>query len=116
LALCDRTTVEESDWETAEKIHTNWIEESMYLRYNNQHKWYWLSNQTMDEVTCMVVWDSERADQKTGRSTLPRSQEDADNEIQEVFLTVLFGGRLLRDPHNQEKVSRHDICFGPLSK
>jgi hypothetical protein len=66
LAMCDRETVQDSDWEIVEKIQTNWIEESMYLKYNKQHKWYWLSNQTIDEVTCLVVWDSERADNKTG--------------------------------------------------
>ncbi|KAI1311973.1 hypothetical protein F5Y03DRAFT_381800 [Xylaria venustula] len=62
LALCDRRSVVDADWEQVEKIQTNWIEESMYLRHNRQHKWYWLSNQTIDEVTSFVVWDSEKAD------------------------------------------------------
>lgn len=66
LAFCDRRSVLTRDWEEVEKIQTQWIEESMYLRRNENHKWYWLSNQTIDEVTALVVWDSADADSVTG--------------------------------------------------
>lgn len=65
LALCDRRTVHASDWEEVEKIQTRWIEKSMYLMRNEDHKWYWLSNQTHDEVTALVVWDSAKANSET---------------------------------------------------
>ena len=67
LALCDRRSVQSSDWEEVEKVQTQWIEESMYLRRNENHMWYWLSNQTQDEVTAIVVWDSAKADSVTGK-------------------------------------------------
>lgn len=65
LAICDRRSVQTSDWEEVEKIQTAWIEESMYLRHNEGQKWFWLSKQTMDEVTSIVVWDSANADSVT---------------------------------------------------
>lgn len=58
LALCDRRSVRASDWEEVEKLQTQWVEESMYLRRNPEHQWFWISNQTRDEVTAFVVWDS----------------------------------------------------------
>jgi hypothetical protein len=67
LAFCDRRSVRTSDWEEVEKIQTAWIEESMYLRHNEGQKWFWLSNQTMDEVTAIVVWDSADPDSVTGK-------------------------------------------------
>jgi len=70
LAICDRRSVQTSDWEEVEKIQTAWIEESMYLRHNEGQKWFWLSRQTMDEVTSIVVWDSANADCVTSTSSL----------------------------------------------
>jgi hypothetical protein len=70
LAMCDRRTVTDADWEQIEKIQTSWIEESMYLRRNERHKWYWLSKQTWNEVTSFVVWDSEKSDSPSGKLTI----------------------------------------------
>ncbi|KAK4156151.1 hypothetical protein C8A00DRAFT_30963 [Chaetomidium leptoderma] len=64
LALCDTRTVAEDDWEPVDKVFDDWVEESMYLKHNPSQKWYWLSNQTTDEVTTFVVWDSERPNDK----------------------------------------------------
>lgn len=58
LALCDRRTVTHDDWVTLDKVHTRWIEESMYMKHRDSHQWYYLSNQTRDEVTAMLIWDS----------------------------------------------------------
>jgi hypothetical protein len=62
LALCDRRTVKSDDWEPVDKVHEDWIEEGMYLRRRSDHEWYWLSNQTHEEMVAFVVWDSLRKD------------------------------------------------------
>ncbi|KAL7918378.1 hypothetical protein ACQKWADRAFT_304297 [Trichoderma austrokoningii] len=64
LALCDVRTVAEEDWEPVEKIFDDWVEESMYLKHNPSHQWYWISNQAPDEVTTFTIWDSEKPDDK----------------------------------------------------
>ncbi|KAL7897574.1 hypothetical protein HDV63DRAFT_414865 [Trichoderma sp. SZMC 28014] len=64
LALCDVRTVAEEDWEPVEKVFDDWVEESMYLKYNPFHQWYWLSNQATEEVTTFAIWDSEKPDNK----------------------------------------------------
>ncbi len=60
LALCDRRTVEDDDWEPVDKVHADWVEEGMYLKRRDQHQWYWFSNQTNEELIAFVVWDSQR--------------------------------------------------------
>lgn len=66
LAFCDIRTVAEEDWEPVDKVFDDWVEESMYLKHNPAHKWYWLSDQTPDDVSTFVIWDSENPDNKNG--------------------------------------------------
>ncbi|KAI9671546.1 MAG: hypothetical protein M1817_003598 [Caeruleum heppii] len=66
LALCDVRTVRPEDWEPVDKVFDNWVEESMYLKRNENHRWFWLSRQTRDEVTAFTVWDSKRPDDVHG--------------------------------------------------
>lgn len=68
LALCDRRTVPSSDWEVVEKVLENAVEESMYLRRRDYQKWYWMSEQTRDDVLAITVWDSRRPDDLSGQS------------------------------------------------
>ncbi|KAK0642961.1 hypothetical protein B0T16DRAFT_174494 [Cercophora newfieldiana] len=60
MAFCDVRSVLEDDWEQVDKVFGDWVEESMYLKHNPAHKWYWLSNQTADEVIAFAIWDSEK--------------------------------------------------------
>ncbi len=46
LAVCDTQTVQDSDWEMIEKILDEAVEESMYLKRRDRHKWYWMEKQT----------------------------------------------------------------------
>ena len=64
--MCDVRNVAENDWEAVDKVFDNWVEDSMYLQYSEEHKLYWLSNQTKDEVTVFSLWDSERPHDKSG--------------------------------------------------
>lgn len=66
LAVCDRRTTFDSDWETVEKVQPQWIEESMYPRWNDKHEWFCLKGQTKDEALAFVVWDSDRAQELRG--------------------------------------------------
>ncbi|RWA07922.1 hypothetical protein EKO27_g7189 [Xylaria grammica] len=65
LAMCDCRSVAEEDWESVDKVFDNWVEDSMYLKHSPRHQWYWLSNQTKNEVTIFSLWDSLRPDKKS---------------------------------------------------
>ncbi|PMD15085.1 hypothetical protein NA56DRAFT_356977 [Hyaloscypha hepaticicola] len=58
LVCCDTRTVADSDLDVVQKVMDNTVEESMYLKRRTQHQWYWMSNQTRDDVLVMTVWDS----------------------------------------------------------
>ncbi|EHK20636.1 uncharacterized protein TRIVIDRAFT_223951 [Trichoderma virens Gv29-8] len=60
LVCCDVRTVDESDLDIVQKVMDNTVEESMYLKRREQHQWYWMSDQTRDDVLVMTVWDSRR--------------------------------------------------------
>ncbi len=66
LAMCDVRSVAEEDWEPVDKVFDNWVEDSMYLKRSAQHRWYWLSNQTKDEVSVFSLWDSLTPHDKRG--------------------------------------------------
>ncbi|KAH6839444.1 hypothetical protein B0I37DRAFT_386458 [Chaetomium sp. MPI-CAGE-AT-0009] len=60
LVCCDVRTVEDSDLDIVQKVMDDTVEESMYLKRREGHQWYWMSDQTRDEVIVMTVWDSRR--------------------------------------------------------
>ncbi|KAF1957121.1 hypothetical protein CC80DRAFT_561632 [Byssothecium circinans] len=59
--------------EPVEKIFENWIEESMYLKRNKNHHWYWISKQTRDEVTAFVCMLSTSAVLTLNQVSTPHS-------------------------------------------
>lgn len=69
--MCDARSVGQDDWEPVDKVFDNWVEDSMYMKYSPEHKWSWLSNQTRNEVTAFVLWDSARPHDKRGKFDLP---------------------------------------------
>ncbi|KAH6718667.1 hypothetical protein BKA61DRAFT_473338 [Leptodontidium sp. MPI-SDFR-AT-0119] len=60
LVYCDTWTVTDSDLDIVQKVMNDTVEESMYLKPRKEHQWYWMSNQTRDDVVIMTVWDSKR--------------------------------------------------------
>ena len=66
LVCCDTRTVADNDLDIVQKIMDDTVEESMYLKWRDQHQWYWMSNQTRDEVLVMTVWDSKRPTSRSG--------------------------------------------------
>jgi hypothetical protein len=67
LVCCDTRTVADSDLDVVQKVMDNTVEESMYLKRRTQHQWYWMSNQTRDDVLVMTVWDSKMPSTKSSK-------------------------------------------------
>ena len=68
LAVCDTQTLKNSDWEVIEKILDEAVEESMYLKRRDRHAWYWMKEQTKDDVLVLSVWDSAEPDSTCSKS------------------------------------------------
>ncbi|KAJ5959310.1 uncharacterized protein N7479_006460 [Penicillium vulpinum] len=60
LVCCDTRTLSEQDYDVIQKVMNDSVEESMYLKWSPNHQWYWMSDQTRDDVLVMTVWDSKR--------------------------------------------------------
>lgn len=45
-----------------DKIHEDHWEEGLYLHNRPWHKWYWIPEQTSDEIILFVTWDSEEGE------------------------------------------------------
>ncbi|KAI1074906.1 hypothetical protein F5B20DRAFT_585740 [Whalleya microplaca] len=58
LALCDGRTVDHSDLVECDHIRRRYIGSTMYLLESPRHRWYYLSNQTPDEVIIFKNFDS----------------------------------------------------------
>lgn len=67
LVCCDTRTVSDSDLDVVQKVMDDTVEESMYLKRRAAHQWYWMSNQTRDDVLVMTVWDSKRPFRKSSK-------------------------------------------------
>jgi hypothetical protein len=62
LTFCDRRSVQENDLLEEDKVHPTHWEEGLYLIHRDDQKWYWLSEQTRDEVAIFMTWNSEDGD------------------------------------------------------
>jgi hypothetical protein len=67
LVLCDTRTLHDDDWDVVQKVLDNNVEESMYLKRQERHKWYWMSDQTKDDTIVMTIWDSKHPEQKSSK-------------------------------------------------
>ena len=59
LALCNPHSVQQQNIVTVDKVHPDHVEEGAYLTHAASQEWYYLSDQTRDEVTVFVTWDSD---------------------------------------------------------
>ena len=59
LALCDYRSIDRTDLVPTTLRYPDREGETLSVRYNPNHKWYYLSNQTPDEVTLIKCYDSE---------------------------------------------------------
>jgi len=58
LAFCDKRSVDYEDLVAADRVIPEYAGEIYYLKYNPDHRWYWLSKQTPDEVFMFTSYDS----------------------------------------------------------
>ncbi|QPC80179.1 hypothetical protein HYE68_010931 [Fusarium pseudograminearum] len=58
LAICDPRSIDTKDLLAADRVTPDFAVELYYLKHNANQKWYWLSNQTLDEIILFVNYDS----------------------------------------------------------
>jgi len=63
LALCSRSTIQKLDLIAVDKVHPDHVEEGIYAQFAPTQRWYWLSQQTFEEVTLFLAWDSDEGDE-----------------------------------------------------
>jgi hypothetical protein len=61
LAYCDARTISEDDVLAADRVSPDYVFDLYYAKYSPRQKWYWLSDQTPDEMTVFVQFDSSAA-------------------------------------------------------
>lgn len=59
LAMCDASTVRQENLLIADHITRTYIGETVYPLYDPNAKWYYLSNQSPDEVLILKIFDSD---------------------------------------------------------
>jgi hypothetical protein len=59
LALCDPDTVQADDLVAVDRVSPEYAGEVFYLKYGAAQKWYWISQQTQDEVCLFLSFDSD---------------------------------------------------------
>lgn len=60
LAMCDSTSVHQSDLVATDLVRRKHIGESYYGVYSPAHTWHYLSNQQPHEVTMLKIYDSDK--------------------------------------------------------
>lgn len=58
LAICDGSTVSPIDFVEADHVRRHYTGSTMYLKHNNQQRFYYMSRQTKDEVLLFKNFDS----------------------------------------------------------
>ncbi|KAI0892893.1 hypothetical protein F4806DRAFT_505357 [Annulohypoxylon nitens] len=60
LALCDGRTIRDSDLIECDHIRRHYIGSTMYLLDNPEHRWYYMSNQSPEEIMIFKNFDSSK--------------------------------------------------------
>lgn len=59
LAFCDFTSVDPVDLIATDRPSREYVGEVYYMKHNSAQKWYWLSQQTPDELSLFMSYDSD---------------------------------------------------------
>ncbi|KAL8902974.1 MAG: hypothetical protein Q9207_004247 [Kuettlingeria erythrocarpa] len=59
MAMCDYASVDHADLIAADRVSREYTGEIYYLRHNENQQWYWISNQTPEEMLLFVNYDSD---------------------------------------------------------
>ncbi|MFC7473339.1 CmcJ/NvfI family oxidoreductase [Dankookia sp. GCM10030260] len=60
LAVCDATTVAPADLVASDLLYSDRRGETYQVRFNPDHRWYWLPEMTVEEALLLKVYDSAR--------------------------------------------------------
>lgn len=58
LAVCDSNSAADNDLVACDLVYEHYEGEHFKVKYNPLHKWYYLQNQTKDEITLIQNYDS----------------------------------------------------------
>lgn len=58
LAVCDFQSINASDLVPLDRVYPHKVMELYYIKHRETQKWHWFSKQTMDEVLCLVMYDT----------------------------------------------------------
>ncbi|KAI1453885.1 hypothetical protein F4805DRAFT_441724 [Annulohypoxylon moriforme] len=95
LALCEWDSVDSTDWELCDQVHVDRIDEAMYLKPTQSHRWWYLSKQCNNELSLFVVWDSVKFAEGVQASTphvafdIPGSSKTHERKSLEVRTIVI---------------------------
>jgi len=62
LAVCDASTVDLHDLVDMDVLYPNYLAENRMVHFNENQRWYWLPDQSPDEVIVFKAVDSDRMD------------------------------------------------------
>lgn len=59
LVLADRQTVSKKDLIEADQVMSDKVNKTAHVYYRPGQRWYWLSNQSPDEIIMFLTWKAE---------------------------------------------------------
>lgn len=59
LAMCDARSIDAVDLITSDLVYPDWTGETYSFAYNPKHRWYYVPQQRIDEVTLLKIYDSQ---------------------------------------------------------
>jgi len=62
LAMCDFFSIDQADLRSADRASREYVGEIYYLHHNPGQQWYWISEQTPEEMLLFVNYDSDSGD------------------------------------------------------
>lgn len=82
LALCDNSSIGPRDLIAADHYRETFAGEALYMVHNPEHRWYYLNEQTKDEVLVFKIHDSGDVPAKCElSSSTPTPQEELTNVV-----------------------------------
>lgn len=58
LTVCDFQCIDPNDLIAADRVYPPRVGEVYYLRHNDAQRWYWISDQTPEELILTIMYDS----------------------------------------------------------
>ena len=58
LAICDASSLSKDDLVSSDVLYPKYVTENMYLHFDESQKWYWLPDQSEDELLLFKAMDS----------------------------------------------------------